>query len=417
MSTTETKNLEMDTKIFIARQPIFDKDKQVYAYELLYRSDIVNRAYVADNNYATMKVIANSLLIGLQQLTSGKRAFIQFNWRLLLGRVPLLFPRDQLGVEILEMPELGPELEPEMLRVCKDIKRTGYVTVLSPFVLDAKYRTLLDITDMIKIDFYSSTDLQRESIASRTLKKGIQLLGTKIETREQYQEALQLGCQYFQGFFFQKPDIVTSKEMAGYKVNYLNMLKKLYDPVLEINQVEEIIKHDLSLTYKLLRFINSASHGFRVTIRSIHHALLLLGKREVKKWLTIIVMSGIGQENPPELLSNAVIRARFSELIAETYHLPGEPGDFFLIGMFSLMDVFLGRPLEEILAELPLEDHVKNALLGKDNTYNTVLALVQAFEKADWPAVSAAATRMNLDDEKLALLYVESVGWVRFLTG
>lgn len=403
---------EADARIFIARQPIFDKNRHVYAYELLYRSDLVNRAYVADNGYATMKVIANSLLIGLQQLTGGKRAFIHFNWRLLLGRVPLLFPRDLMGVQILDVPELGPEI----MRVCKDIKRTGYLTIMDHFVLLEKYKNLLPITDMIKIDFRQTEPEQRTSIVRKAKSLDLKLMAEKIESQDEFREALDNGYIYFQGYYFQKPDIVSRKEMAGYKVNYLHIMKKLYDPVLHVDQIEEIIKHDVSLTYKLLRFINSASHGFRVTIRSIHHALLLLGKREIKKWLTIIVMSGIGQEQPPELMNIAVIRARFSELIAETFKLPGETSDFFLIGMFSMMEVFLNRPLEDILSELPLEDHVKNALLGKDNTYNNVLELVQAFEKADWNDVTTTAAKMNLDEEKLALLYVEAVGWVRFLS-
>jgi len=402
---------EADVKIFIARQPIFDRDKNVYAYELLYRSDPINRAYIGDNSYATLKVVANSLLIGLKQLTGGKKAFIHFNWRLLLGKIPLLFPKDLLGVEIHDIPNV----DRDIMKVCSEIKRSGYLMVLDDCILLEEYQPLLPFAGMIKIDFHNSTMEKRQKLVQIAINQGIPLAAEKIETRAHFEEALEKGYLYFQGFYFQRPDVVSRREMPGYKVTYLNMLKKLYDPVLEIDELEEIIKRDVSLAYKLLRFINSASHGFRVSIRSVHHALLLLGKREVKKWLTIIVMSGIGKENPPEILYITIIRARFCELIAQEFKLHNEPSDFFLMGLFSMMDVLLSRPLDEILDELPLEETVKDALLGEAGLLKDVLEVVITFEKALWDNVSHLVNKLTLDEEKLALLYVEAVGWAKFL--
>jgi len=194
------------------------------------------------------------------------------------------------------------------------------------------------------------------------------------------------------------------------------MMKKLYDPVLEVERIEDIIKHDVSLTYKLLRFINSASHGFRVTIRSIHHALLLLGKREIKKWLTIIVMSGIGREKPLELMNIAVVRARFCEALASEFKLYHEPSEFFLMGMFSIMDALLDRPIEEILEELPLQESVKAGLLGRDEEFSRVLKLVKAFEKGQWDLVAQYNSHMRLPEERIAFLYLDAVEWTKFLS-
>jgi c-di-GMP-related signal transduction protein len=397
---------------FIARQPIFDREKQVYAYELLYRSGAVNRAHIINDEYAALKVIANSLLIGLQRLTAGKLAFIHFNQLLLLGQIPLLFPKDLLGVEIFE----SVKPEERIIKVCERIKKAGYLMVMDDFVFSEPYAQLLQFADMIKVDFQVNSPGEIRLIAQKAASQKLTLLAEKIETRTDYNEALELGFRYFQGFFFQKPDLVTRQDMPGYKLNYLHILKKIHDPVLELEAVEGIIKRDVSLTYKLLRFINSASFGFRVTVRSVRHALNLLGKREIKKWLSIIVMSGIGKEKPLELMNAAVIRARFCELIAAGFKIHQKPAEAFFIGILSMMDAFMDRPMEEILEELPLEENVKSALLGKDNRSGNVLELVKAFEKAQWKSVTGYATQLNLDEEKLALLYLEAVEWTKFLS-
>jgi EAL and modified HD-GYP domain-containing signal transduction protein len=398
-------------QIFLARQPIFDGDQEVFAYELLYRSDAVNRATIADESMATLKVIANSLLIGLEELTAGKRAFINFNRKMLLGKTPLLFPRDILGVEILE--SVPPD--EHILRVCKQFKKSGYYIILDDLILNDEYQPLIDIADYIKIDFRITTAKERKQIIKQLKNLEVTFMAEKVETREQFEEAKKLGCKYFQGYFFQKPDLVKRQEMPGYKVNYLRILKKIHEPMPDFGEVEEIIKRDMSLSYKLLRFINSASYGFKVTIRSIHHALILLGKREVKKWLTIIVMSGIGRSKPPALMDCAVVRGRFCELIAYHFRLHPEPSDFFLLGMFSLVDAFLDRPLQEILEELPLEDEITEALLGKESKFTHVLSLVEAFEKAQWDKFAALTVQLNLDADTVAPLYVEAVEWSKFM--
>lgn len=397
---------------FIARQPIFDRKEQVYAYELLYRSDEVNRALVTNDEYATLKVIANGLLIGLQRLTAGKRAFIHFNHLLLIGQIPLLFPMELLGVEIFE------PVEPEgrLIRALDRIKKAGYPMVMDDFVFNEPFRQLLQFADMIKVDFLVNSPEKIRLIAREAASLKLTLVAEKIETREGYNQALALGFQYFQGFFFQKPDLVSRQEMPGYKIHYLHILKKIHDPVFELDAIEEIIKRDVSLTYKLLRFINSASFGFRVTVRSVRHALNLLGKREIKKWLTIIVMSGIGQKKPPELVNAAVLRARLCELIATEFKFRQKPAEAFLTGIFSMMDAFMDRPLEEILEELPLENHIKEALMGKGDPSGNPLELVKAIEKAQWEDLFRYSTQLKLEEEKLAGLYMEAVEWTKFLS-
>ncbi|MCP5106652.1 MAG: HDOD domain-containing protein [bacterium] len=414
MTHKDDKQQDTAMNIFIARQPIFDRKKNVYAYELLYRSDLENRAFVSDHRYATLKVMANSLLMGLQRLTAGKRAFIHFNRELLLGNLPLSFPKELLGVEILDVREP----ETRVAEVCKSLKKAGYLIVLDHVILDKKEtrQIFVPLADIIKIDFHTTTAEERQGTLEKIDSSNILLLGEKIETPKAYKEALKLGCSYFQGFFFRKPDMISRREIPGQKLHYLQLLKKIHSSSLDVKGIEEIIKRDVSLTYKLFRFINSASYGFRVTISSIAHALLLLGEKELKKWLTIIVMSGIGSDKPQELMNTAVIRARFCELIASEFKPALQPWGYFLMGMFSLMDAFLDRPLEELLEELPLEEDIKAALLGRDPQARNVLEMVDAFEKARWEDIARSATECAIAEEKLAALYMDAVEWAKFLS-
>ncbi len=395
--------------IFVARQPIFDIHRNVYAYELLFRNGFHNYASKVDTEYATVKVISNTLVIGLNKLTGGKRAFINFNRQLLVSKVPHLFPHDLLGVEILE------RVEPDdrILGVCEKMKEEGYLVVLDDFVFAEKYRPLIELADIIKIDFQASTPKLRSTLFQEVDARHIKFLAEKIETQADFEEASNLGYVYFQGFFFQKPNVVRTREMPGYKFNYLQILKKLCDPDLPLGEIEKILKRDVSLTYKLLRFINSAAYGFRVTIRSIRHALVLLGKREVKKWLTLIALSGIGREKPLELLHNTLVRARFCELIGQELHLNEQTADLFLVGMFSMADAFLDRTMGEILDELPLDMSIKSALLGGQGILKDVLDLVLAYERADWLNAAQLSDQFNLKDGKLVTHYIESVQWVK----
>ncbi|MGE5340086.1 MAG: EAL and HDOD domain-containing protein [Candidatus Omnitrophota bacterium] len=396
--------------LFIARQPIFDRKNDVFAYELLYRSNMENRASIGDEEYATIKVISNSLMIGLQKLTEGKRAFINFNHKLLIGNVPLLYSNQMLGVEIIET--VSPE--DYILKACSRIKNLGYPIILDNFVLKESTAPFLEFADIIKINFQTTPRKDRLSILQMA-NNSIKFLASKVETKDEFDEAFHLGYSYFQGFYFQKPTLIQFSEMPGYKLNYLSILRMIFNPESQISEIEETIKRDVSLTYKLLRFINSAAHGFKVEIRSISHALLLLGKRELKRWLTLIVMSSLAKDKPSELMKMAVIRARFCELIAQEYNLAYSPEDLFLIGMFSMSEAFLDRPLHHILDELPLERHIKSVLLNEDGQAGDALQFVKAFEKADWEATSRYVKKMEMNEEKLALLYLDAVEWAKFL--
>lgn len=402
-------NQHEGSDIFVARQPIFDAQKNVFAYELLFRKGFHNYASKFDIEYATIKVISNSLIMGLERLTTGKKAFIKFNRQLLLGNIPRLFPVDRLGIEIQE----GVVPERAIIDTLAKMKSTGYLLILDDFTFQENLRPLMQFIDIIKIDFLARDLEYRRGIIQKVNADHIRFLAEKIETKEHFEEAVKLGFHYFQGFFFQKPDVFSSREMPGYKFNYLQILKKTCDPDMPLEEIETILKHDVSLTYKLLRFINSASYSFKVTVRSIRHALVLLGKREVKKWLTLIALSGIGRGKPVELMNSTLIRARFCELIGRELKFKEETADFFLMGMFSMADGFLDRSMEEILADLPLDADIKSALMGEKGIFRDVLDLVLTYERADWPEAARLAEVMKLGEGKIVSHYIESVHWVR----
>ncbi len=406
----KSEAVEQPRDIYVARQPIFDADANVFAYELLFRNGIEQyTAPKVDSECATIKVIANSLIIGLQNLTAGRRAFINFNRSLLVAGIPLLFPREMLGVEILE------QVEPDdtVIRACRRLKRAGYMVVLDDFVFKEKFRPLIDVASLIKIDFRSTNEEKRREIFDLVDNPEVRFLAEKVETQEEYEEAMGLGYDLFQGFFFHRPDVIATREMPGFKINYLTILKKVCNSDLPFEEIEDILKRDVSLTYKLLRFINSASYNFRVTIRSIRHALVLLGKREIRKWLTLIALSGVGHDKPRELLHNTLVRARFCELIGHDLKLGDLTADLFLVGMFSLADAFLDREMDRVLEELPLDEKIKDALLGKTGLYKDVLELVVAYEKASWLAAARISQKLNFEEGKMVAHYIEAVQWVR----
>jgi EAL and modified HD-GYP domain-containing signal transduction protein len=199
------------------------------------------------------------------------------------------------------------------------------------------------------------------------------------------------------------------RSIPSYKINLIRILKEINKPTVHFNEIEKILKRDVSITYKLLRFVNSAAFGLKSTVQSIRHALTLLGEVEVRKWLSLIVLSGMGTDKPHELIRSAIIRAKFCESLAAALHYEKEMSSFFLVGMFSMVDAFLDRPMEEILDELPLKSDIKSALQGKPNRYRDVLELVLEHERGGWRNVNGVRGRLKLDEQKISTLYLEAV--------
>lgn len=394
-------------EILLARQPIFDKHEKVYAYELLYRSQQCRNGFGnVDGNTASAKVIVDSFLsLGMSQITGGKKAFINFTRRLLLDEYISLLPPEQVVVEVLE--NVVPD--EQIVEVCKNLKSKGYLLALDDFVDGKEMGPLIQLADIIKVDFLTTPKPERRRLVRRLAPLGIQLLAEKIETREALKEALRMGYSYFQGYFFSKPLLVSQKTIPGFKLTYLRLLQELHGEDFEFAEAEEHFKHDLSLSYKLLRLVNSAALGLSEQVESIKHALVLLGQENIRKWFSLIVLAEMASDKPQELLISSVIRAHFWQTIGEALGFFREKDKLFLAGMFSMIDAVLDRPLEEALASLPLAQDVKAALLEEENQLSEAVQVGQVYERGDWETLAQLCRRSGLPESRLAELYRQSV--------
>ena len=254
--------------VFIARQPIFDANQRVYGYELLYRSGVENAYSEADGDKASFSVIGITILvIGSEPVSQGKRVFVNFTRKLLLEGAATYLPKGIGVVEILE------DVEPddELVRAIKTIRSQGYILALDDFILRGnEYSPFLKLVDIIKVDVRQTDEQERKAIAQRFPDSGsVKLLAEKTETREEFANALKMGYSYFQGYFFCKPVILARRDISGHKIHYLRILKELSVDDPSFNEIKNIIEHNPSFAYKLLKYINSAFFGLRREVSSI----------------------------------------------------------------------------------------------------------------------------------------------------
>jgi len=395
--------------VFDARQLIFDFDMNVVAYELLFRTSLDNFYDIKlDGDESTAKLISNSfLLIGLDTITKQKKAFINFTKKLLINMAPTVIPNNLISVEVPE----DIEVDADVIQACSDLKDRGYEIVLDNFVYNDEYKPLVDLADVIKIDFQQSKGDERREIVEQFKDSGIKFLAEKLETVEEFEKAISYGYDYFQGYFFCKPIIISERDIPVSKLSVLEFINEINMPDVEFEKLEEIIKHDLSLTYRLLRFINSAYFNFSMKVESIRHVLLLIGMREIKKWASIIALGAIGEDKPVELLNISLVRAKFCEFIAEEIGQKRNEHNFFMMGLFSLIDALLDRHMEDVLKDIYMEAEVKAALLGEENIYSDVCNLVIAYEKGDWEKVNDYTEKIDINEIVLPTYYFNSTKW------
>jgi EAL and modified HD-GYP domain-containing signal transduction protein len=269
----------------------------------------------------------------------------------------------------------------------------------------------MDLADIIKVDVLDTPPEERKAMARRLAGSGKSLVAEKVETREMFEETLALGYHFFQGYFFSRPTIVAAKDVKGYKLHYFEILKEIHQPDIDFDRLDDIFKREMSLTYKLLRYINSVFFGWRSRVNSVRRALVLLGEKEVKRWASFIVMASMAQDKPDELLIQAVVRARFCEMLAPRTALADRAPDLFLMGLFSAIDAILDRPLPEILADLPIAEDLRAALLGDNINLRWLLHYGKAYEKGNWDEMARNASLLALDEEDIPAVYLEAVEW------
>lgn len=402
---------------FVARQPIFDHRLRVIGYELLFRSGPENVFRPGtDLDRASSSVIADSVLgSGLATLTAGQPAYINLSRAALVGDFATLLPKDKVVLEILE----GVEVDDEVLAACHRLKRAGYVLALDDIIGDdGPQAALIDLADIIKVDFLGIAEREaREALTARLRSRGVILLAEKVETHAVFEEASRTGYARFQGFFFSRPVMTTLTAVPAFRLNYLRLLREVSRPEPGLDQLEQTIKQELSMTYRLLRYVNSAAFGFLIEITSVRQALVLVGQQQIRKWASVWALAGVGGDKPVELVVASSIRALLCESLAAAAGLGDRASDLFLLGMLSMIDAIMDRPMELALATLPLPDDVREALLGGANRLRLLLDCVTAHERGDWNASSTAAAALTIDDDLLAREYLAATGWAGTVFG
>jgi c-di-GMP-related signal transduction protein len=405
-ATSATDAGEQQT-LFVARQPIFDVKQRVVAYELLYRASRDNAFNGSDGSSATLSVLRDTFLILGPQLIGSSKAFINFNRDLLERRLPLILRPDVTVVEILEDVEVDHVVE----TACRELKQAGYTIALDDFTVSTNDRgPLLDLADIIKADFRQMTKEERRALVKKGNRKH-QFLAEKVETHEEFNEAIEAGYVLFQGYFFGKPVMVSAKNIPGDKVNYLRMLSEINQRELNFDNLEKIIRQDTYLSYTLLNYMNSAYFGLRQHIASIKQALALLGEREVTKWASLVILTFIGTDKPSEVSVASLIRAHFCESLAGSVGLSERASELFMMGMFSMLDVLIGRPMEEVLNQMNVSNDIRTALTTGDNRHGHLYQLILSYEQADWTGFDRWTEQLGLDKATVASVYQASVVW------
>ncbi|MCP3927349.1 MAG: HDOD domain-containing protein [Desulfobacterales bacterium] len=392
--------------IFVARQPIFDRDKKVAAYELLFRDSMENyMSQDVDGDKATSSVLSRSFMnFGLDSIASGKMVFINFTKNLLINQIPTIFPAKQTVVEILE------DIEPtdDVINACLELKKANYIIALDDFIFDPNMQRFVDLADIIKVDFM---DAPKETIEREVVKlpKNIKLLAEKVETWEEYKFGLDLGFEYFQGYFFSKPEIIKGKDFSAMDISLVELIAEVNKEEPNYDKVIAAISKDVSISYKLLSLMNSALFKRVVEVKSIRETLNYLGQNEFKRFISVISMSNLSKASNFDISILSCIRARFCELLAEKCGMNTQ--EAFAMGLFSMIDAVLGKSIEELMKMLPLSEDIKSALVDRKGELYKILFIVQEFEKGEFWKAEKIVKHLKMNFDEIPEVYKEALAW------
>ncbi|MEK6454523.1 HDOD domain-containing protein [Caldifermentibacillus hisashii] len=398
---------------FVARQPIYDINHKIYGYELLFRKSIDSHSADSNDDSATADVLVTSFLnFDLDELTNHTFCFINFTENLLLNGTPENFPPSKLVIEILETVYPTEEI----ISACQKYKSLGYKIALDDYQLNTQDKNsfkILPFVDLIKVDFRTTGKEKRKQMLKLKDFFSIQFLAEKVETEEEYLEACAEGFDYFQGYYFQKPVVLSQKDIPTFFHNYMLLIEETRKPEPNIDYLAKIIESDLSFSFKLLKLINN-HYQRNYKIESIKQAIMILGLKEFRRWLYILSIRDASRQQDPiieNLIHNSLVRGKFCETLAKKMKIQGEPASYFLTGMFSLIDEILQTPMTTLVKTLPLKDEIIDALIGKENQFQFVLALIIAIELTNWDQIGQLAKKINVSDDTITESYLEAIKW------
>jgi EAL and modified HD-GYP domain-containing signal transduction protein len=394
---------------YVARQPIFDCEEKVFGYELLFRDSMEN-CFVGDADEASRATLDRSLMMGLDVLCDGRRAFVNCTRDTLIKGLVTLLPSTSTVVEILEtVPS-----DRDVMAACHSLKRQGYMIALDDYVAGDPREPLAEMADIIKVDLKLTTEAQRGDLINQFGPWRCRMLAEKVETQDQFVKTRDQGFVYFQGYFFRRPEMMGTHDMPANRLNYIRMLQEVSRPELDVPGLEKLIKEEASVCYRLLRYLNSAVFGFKKEIHSVRHALSILGERDLRRWVRLIAAVGAGQDKTSDLVLSALVRGRFCELL-EPKVAHGE-SDLFLMGLLSLIDAMLEASMQAVLEKIPLDAATNAVLLGQASVLRPVFQLMLAHESGEWEAAAALSEGLRLDADDVAACYWQAQQWARELS-
>lgn len=389
--------------VLVARQPIYDARVQLVAYEVLYRSgEQLDRAVIVDGDTATAKVSVNAILdIGLDVLVGRGKAYINVTRSVMLQSLYDFLPPGRVVLELLE--DIEPE--PAILASIERAKARGYSIALDDFVGETHKTALIELADVVKFDVPRIASGKLQHLVRHLARPGLSLLAEKVETHEVFEECKRLGFDLFQGYFFARPQLMHGRRLPADRLSLMRLLARIQDEAADIEEIEQLVATNIGLSYKLLRYVNSALLGVSRRIESIRHAVLMLGLERVRTCVMMLVLAGL-DDKPHELVVTALVRARYCQALAE---LQGReaPHKYFTVGLLSVLDAFMDRPLDELVAELHFTPEIEAALLRRTGPLGEALEVAIACERADWDKLLAS----GVDVDALRTAYVDALAW------
>lgn len=389
-------------RYMLALQPVFLKDRGVFSYQVVYK----NAAYYdGEHLYSYTLEMINAT--GIEKISRGKPSMIQFTSDAILKKIPYSMPVHEVIID-LKKPLI---VKDELIAHLTDLKQKNYMICMDEYVFQSQYKQLLVFADMIKLNFSKTYADRNKAIALVCIQNHKSIVATHLEKPSEFDFAKQVGCKYYVGTFFCEPEWVELREIAAFKFNYLQLIKRVNEPTMDFEKIAEIISQDVSLSYKLLRIVNSVAFGFQRKIESIKQAAVVLGEKELKKWVSFLAINGIVEDKPNEVVRLSLFRAKFSEHLAQQTSLKKKVNEVFMMGLFSMLDVMMGRPLEELLQDLHLSDDVVDALLKGEGPYREIFDLVIAYERCQWERVDELMNKMEIEENSVIDAYLKANGW------
>lgn len=400
--------------MFIARQAIFNRSMKVYGYELLYRDSATAKKFNHVSAEKSTASVLNGLFeLGIDNISSNKKSFINFNYHFLLSDLIELIEPENLIIEVLE----NTAIDDQLISRLTELKLKGYKIALDDFVESTNTFPLVPIANIIKFDLMATPLHTIKEEVERALLNGKILVAEKVETKEEYELSKKMGFHLFQGFFFQKPDIIgqTSRRKSP-KLSYMRIIDELDKAEPSFNKLTDIVKKDVNLAHRLLLTTRKQDLDSEDLVNNIRQSLVFMGFKQIKRWINILILQDLATDKPDELTRLSLVRAHFGELLAINSKFHARKNEIYGMFLFSTLDAILNQPMKEALLGVALTRDVKKALILNRGKFSPLLQLVFAYEKGDWKKVDKLTKKMKISQKEITDFYVDAIIYAKDIT-